>query len=134
MKASRHRRALARYRALLADPYATPDADLAFEAASSASRVNGDLANQLKARGRLLLGFEALAKGDIAAAERDFRAAREKEPANAVARYGLARALARAGRPDEAVVELQEAVRLDPSARGHAESEPDLAGVAPRLR
>jgi Tfp pilus assembly protein PilF len=129
--AGRHRRALARFRALLADPYATPEADLAFAAASSASRVDGDLAAQLKARGRVLLGYEALAKGDVPAAVRDFTAAREKEPRSVAAAYGLARALARAGKPAEAATALRAAVDLDPVAGEHASRDPDLSSVWP---
>jgi tetratricopeptide (TPR) repeat protein len=122
----RHRRALAGFRALLADPWAALDADLALEAAKSAARVDGALATQLSARGRTLLGYEALARGKVEEALRDLGAAVEKDPSSVAARYGLARALARAGKADDALVRLREAVAMDASALERARGEPDL--------
>lgn len=129
----RHRRALAIYRALLADPFAKPDADLAFEAAASAARVDPGLQKEYSARGRTLLGFEALAKGDTEAALRDFRAALDKHPDGIAALYGLAKALARTGDPAAALVPLAKIVKVDPRVRERAALDPDLAPLLPRL-
>src|SRR5439155_21994410 len=129
----RHRRALASYRALFADDYAAGDADLAFEVGKSASRVDSGLAALWDSRGRALIGFQALERGDLEEALRDFRAAVSKDAGSAAAKYGLARALGRAGQPEEAAPYLREAIALDPEALERAKAEPDLAAVLPRV-
>ncbi len=128
-----HRRAVATWRALLADPFAAESPELAFSASKSAARFDAALSEALSARGRVLQGFEELRVDDRAAAERDFRAALGKVEGLAAAHYGLACVLARAGREAEAVTALSRAVELDRNALARAQDEPDLAVVRTRL-
>lgn len=129
----RHRRAVATYRALLADPFGHEDPRVAFAAASSAARFDAALSDAFSARGRTLQGFEELSLAQLAPAERDFRAAIAKTPALAAAHYGLARTLALGGDEAAAAAALARAIELEPAARARAEREPGLASVVARL-
>ncbi len=129
----KHRRAVATYRAILADPFAPEDSRTALAASSSAARFDSALSEAFSARGRTLQGYEELDVDDLVAAERDFRAAIKKYPDLAAAHYGLARVLARAGGDVEAVAELTRAVTLNPDAWTRAQDEPDLAIVRTKV-
>lgn len=107
-------RAVARYRALLADPYATPHPDLALEARAAAVGVDPARAEAWAGLARTLLGFEALARGDAAAATREFRAALARDGTDVLAWLGLARAAAATGDPEEAARARARAAELDP--------------------
>jgi Flp pilus assembly protein TadD len=123
----RHRRALTRYRALLATPSGARDADLVLEAAKSARRVDSAEWRSLSAWGHELLGDEMLAKGDLPAALREYRAAVDRAPRDASAHVGLARAHARLGATAEARAALRRAVSLDARVASEARADPDLA-------
>lgn len=129
----RHRRAVATFRAILADPFAREDPRIALAASSSAARFDAALSDALSARGRTLQAFDELDAGDLAAAARDFRAAIAKTPSLAAAHYGLARVLARSDADVEAVAELTRAIALSPDARTHADGEPDLERIRTRI-
>ena len=130
-EAGKHRRALALYRALLTDPFVAADPDIALAARESATHVDREAADLLAVRARVLLGFEALGKGDAPGAERHFRAALARDDGDAAIHYGLARALARQGRKDEAGVALRRALDLEPGVAARLVDDPDLDGVTP---
>ncbi|HVG92833.1 MAG TPA: O-antigen ligase family protein [Planctomycetota bacterium] len=128
-QAGQDRAALAAYLGLLADPFAAPDTDLVLEARAVASRVDREIAEALAARGRALLGFEALSKGDAVAAETQFRIAISKDPGGAAAHFGLAKALVRQRRREEAAVALAKALAADPTVADRAATDPDLSDL-----
>jgi tetratricopeptide (TPR) repeat protein len=144
--AGRHRRALARYRALLtwtlpgAAAGSAPErllaltrrADLLLEAANAASRVDGARARSFFAQGHLLKGVELLEKGDLEGAETVLRIAAKDDPDSAHAHFALARVLARRGKTDAAREALREALRLSPDLADSARRQPDLAPLLPR--
>jgi len=143
--AGRFRRALARYRSLLAWTLPPHDGeqvkdlrgpqrleeiaregDLLLEAASVAHRVDKPLANFYRTRGQLRIGFELLVKRRFADAARKFRDVLAADPDQAEAHFGLARVLAKTGDEDEAEARLIAALRLKPALRGPALAEADL--------
>jgi len=150
-EARRFRRALARYRSLLAwtlppkegepeDPLQGPRAlevlarqgDLLLEAASVAHRVDRALALFYRLRGQLLIGVELLEtrplkKDRLRNARRKFEGVIESDPDQADAHYGLARTLTLLGDDEEAEAALLEALRQRPGLGPRAVSEPDLA-------
>ncbi|MCC7138847.1 MAG: tetratricopeptide repeat protein [Planctomycetes bacterium] len=127
----RDARALAIYRALLADPFAVVDTDLVLEARAVAARADRAVAEQLAARARTLLGLEALARGDGKQALFELEAALAKDPTSVAALLGRAKALALAGRPDEGARELGRAARLDARAWDEAARDATLSGLVP---
>lgn len=149
--AGRFRRALARYRSLLAwtlppqegehgEELHAPariqamarEGDLLLEAASVAHRVDQGLANFYRIRGQLRIGYELLLTDHLRNAGRKFRAVLEADPGQADAHFGLARVLARQGDPDEAETHLIAALRLKPILRGPARTERDLTTLLQR--
>jgi O-antigen ligase len=128
-QAGQDRAALAAYLGLLADPFAAPDTDLVLEARAVASRVDREIAEALAARGRALLGFEALGKGDAVAAETQFRIAISKDPGGAAAHFGLAKALVRQRRREEASAALAKALAADPTVADRAATDPELSDL-----
>ena len=65
----------------------------------------------------LKAGNEAMRHGDAARAAEEYRIAADEDLDYAPARYNLALALARTGREEEAIVELNRALTIDPSYR-----------------
>lgn len=128
-EAGRRRRALAVYMALIADPFATGNADLLLKAREVASTVDRPLAEVLVSRARTVLGFEALEKGDPTKAEFEFLAALSKDADSVAAHYGLARAYARQSRTADASRALDAALELDPSLEARVALDPDFKGI-----
>lgn len=133
----RNRRALARYRALLAwsNPDTEADADLDderrmkalarrgdlfIEAAKVAKPVDGDRARLFFDRGHALIGAEMLAKGEWKQAARLLRSVLQTNPEAAEARLARAHALVRDGKRDEAEQELVRALADKPALRAEA--------------
>lgn len=141
----RFRRALARYRSLLA--WALPgaeaaalegpvglavvarQADLLIEAAQVAARVDAGLARMLYAQGHVRLGLELLERGALGEARRRLERVLEDDPGMAEAAYALARCLARLGDATGAAHWLVQAVHLQPGLAGPARSEADFAAL-----
>ena len=133
----RNRRALVRYRALLAwsNPDTEADADLDdaarmqalakrgdlfIEAAQVAKPVDGDRSRLYFDRGHALIGAELLAKGEWRHAARQLRNVLKSTPDAAEARLALAHALVRDGQRDAAEAELVRALTDKPALRAEA--------------
>ncbi|MDA1194015.1 MAG: hypothetical protein O2894_02420, partial [Planctomycetota bacterium] len=147
----RFRRALARYRALLAWtlPRHTDDAgdalrgderleaiarqgDLLIEASQVAQRVDAELAAFYRTQGQWRIGVELLAKDQNAMARLKLQSAVDADPELAPARLALARAHARLDDEAAAERELLEALRQAPDLRAEALAAPDLVSVRRR--
>jgi tetratricopeptide (TPR) repeat protein len=144
------RRALARYRALLAWTQVDPGAgehdlpvllealarrgDLLVEAAQVAQRVDARLARTYFTRGHALIGAELLAAGEIEHALRLLKGVVEDDPDAAELRLAYARALARHGDLDDAERQLLTALAQDPHLREAAAATTDLVSLRDRPR
>jgi|GEM_PF-3034549 len=127
-------RAVTLYRALLTDPYGVRDVDLVLEARAAAAGIDRERAEGWAVLARTMLGFQALGRGNAEAAVREFEAALTRDPADALAHFGRARALAALDRRDEAARALERAVTLDPAAYDAAFGSPDLTTLLPPRR
>lgn len=79
--------------------------------------IDGLTAQVVAAQFHLKAGNEALRRGDAPRAVDEYRIAADEDPDYAPARYNLALALARTGREDEAVRELERTLAIDPDYR-----------------
>ncbi len=143
----RHRRSLARYRALLAlmappnsSDRRTDDPSMPFrvrselfmQAAKVAARVDGDRSRLYYTRGFSMRGWEHLAGGEPLAAIKAFNDALEYDAADLDSRHGLAKALARLKQYDDAARELLEVLRANRNMREAVALDPDFAPLMDR--